>query len=438
VRRSAAALLVLGLAACSSTGGQPDSPIPYRPNRWDYTAFRAAWPELLEPNYLPFMVHRAPVEGAAGDLLFFCRWPADAMPLPVYVASPEIPPELQDEIRPREPRLYVEAVKRALATWEDELEDLVRFRIVTRPRDAKLTLRLIGEQAPAPHPDLQVLGLTPVARGCRVGPMDPDAERLEVSFEVPTLQLYIADQFGLLQPGQVEWTALHEIGHALGMRSHSPIPADLMFEVARDRALVADLSTEDVNSFITLYGLPNGTIFGRVPLEGAGLQGDFDPGPPELSMGPYVDARLGFEFHPPRGWMSVTTAQGMAAVDGVTWDYTASLQIVVHRFATIEDYLARWGAYYLDRGRILKPVPLVVNGRRSLQLMIEDIEGDFVEEITLIEIGDGRLMVFIADCPLDAIDAYRPWFQASLTSLEITEFPGDRFPWERGGRSPAP
>ncbi len=432
------ALLLLGLAACAGDPGASDPRVPYRPNRWDYAAFRAAWPELLEPNYLPFMVHRAPAEGAEGDILFFCRWTGDAMPLPVYVASPEIPPELQDEIRPREPQRYVEAVKRALATWEAELEELVRFRIVSRPRDARLTLRLIGEQAPAPHPELQVLGLTPVARGCRVRRMDPDAERLEVRFEVPSVQLYIADRFGLLQPDQVEWIAVHEIGHALGMRSHSPIPADLMYAVARDRVLVHGLSTEDVNSFVTLFRLPNGTIFGRVPQLVAAPRGFSDPGPPELSIAPYVDARLGFEFHAPRGWMSVPTAQGMAAVDGVTWDYTASLQIVVHRFATIEDYLARWGGYYLDRGRILRSVPVVVNGRRSLQLTIEDIEGRFVEEITLIEIGDGRLMVFIADCPVDAMDAYRPWFQASLTSLEITEFPGDRFPWERSGRSPAP
>ncbi len=268
--------------------------------------------------------------------------------------------------------------------------------------------------------------------------MDADAGRLDVSFDVPSVQLYIADRFGLLQPDQVEWIAVHEIGHALGMRSHSPIPADLMYEVARDRVLVQSISSEDVNSFLTLYRLPNGTVFGRVPPDGAAPRSFSDPGPPELSIGPYVDASLGFEFRPPRGWLRVPTAQGMAAVDGVTWDYTASLQIVVHRFATIEDYLARWGGYYLDRGRILKPVPLIVNGRRSLQLRIEDIEGDFVEEITLIEIGDGRLMLFIADCPLDAIDAYRPWFRASLTSLEITEFPGDRFPWERGGRSPAP
>ena len=30
--------------------------------------------------------------------------------------------------------------------------------------------------------------------------------------------------------------------------------------------------------------------------------------------------------------------QGMVAIDGVTWDYTASFQVIVHRYPTILDY----------------------------------------------------------------------------------------------------
>ena len=35
--------------------------IPYRPDRRDYLAFRQAYSELLEPNYMPFMVHRVAI-----------------------------------------------------------------------------------------------------------------------------------------------------------------------------------------------------------------------------------------------------------------------------------------------------------------------------------------------------------------------------------------
>jgi predicted Zn-dependent protease len=425
VRGALAAGLGLALLACAS-GREPESAVPYRPDRRDYAAFASAWPDLLEPNYLPFMVHRVSRDDAAGDLLFFCRWPGEAMPLSVRVVPAELPDELQDEFAPKDPARYVEAVQHALATWEGELEGLVRFRLVDG--DADLTVRLVAERAPVPEPDLQVLGSTPVTRACRVGGADPDAERLEVSFEKLQLRLFLADEFGLLEPDQIEWIALHEIGHALGMRGHSPIPADLMYEVARDRVMVHEgLSTEDVNSFVSLYQLPNGTIFGRVSERDSEPPAG-DPGLPQLAIAPYVDSRLGFEFHPPAGWMRVPTSQGMVAVHGVTWDYTASFQIVVHRYPTIESYLGRYSRYYLNRGYLTRPAPLVVNGRRALQSEIEIFEAPRIEQITLIEVGDGRLIAIIADCPSETIDAYRPWFSAALASLEITELPSEGWP----------
>ena len=114
-------------------------------------------------------------------------------------------------------------------------------------------------------------------------------------FEVPAVRIYIADRFGLLVADQVQWIALHEIGHALGMRQHSPIPADLMYEVVRDRILVRGPSMEDANSFVSLYRLPNGTVFGHIPSgEPAALHPMEQPtGPPRLAMAPYVDPRLG-------------------------------------------------------------------------------------------------------------------------------------------------
>ena len=68
-RRRAAGLPLLAAlvaGACAEPGAPGDS-IPYRPDRRDYAAFRAAHPDLLEPNYLPFMVHRIPAQGPEGD-----------------------------------------------------------------------------------------------------------------------------------------------------------------------------------------------------------------------------------------------------------------------------------------------------------------------------------------------------------------------------------
>jgi predicted Zn-dependent protease len=416
----------VALACGCATGGEATQRPAYQPTRWDYATFRAAHPDVLDPNYLPFMTHRSP-GGPEGDLLYFCRWDEAAMPLAVHVVAPEIPESLQDEFAPRAPQSYVQAVLRALHTWEAELDGHVRFRVVESARDARLVLRPIGAQAPLPDAERQVLGETPEAARCRVLGRDPEALRLRVGFEVSETRLYLADEFGLLSPDLFEWVALHEIGHALGMRGHSPVPADLMYAVARDRSFgveshrvgVPGLSDEDVNSFVSLYEIPNGTVFGNVPPPGREHRLAPRPGAPELAIGPYVDAKLGFEFRPPSGWMRVPTAQGVVVVDGVTWEPSPSLQIVVHRYATLEEFLERYGAYFDTRGRMSQPEALAVAGRRALRVEIADLEGLAWEEVTLIEAGDGRIFVVTGESPPELSGDYRPWFRAALATLEI-------------------
>ena len=411
----------LALPACAARAPATPPTASYRPTLAEYRAFRGDHLDLLEPNYLPFMTHPTP----DGDAQVFCRWPDEAMPLAVHVVVPEIAESLQDEFAPREPQAYVRAVERALRTWEQELEGRVRFRLVERPGDARLVLRLVGEQAGS-EGGREILGETPDAGKCRIEGGEPGSGGLRVAFEVREARLYLADDVGLLPPDLFEWVALHEIGHALGMRGHSPVPADLMYAVARDRTLdteshrvgVPGLSPEDVNSFVSLYELPNGAVFAR-RAEGAGRALPARPGAPELAIGPYVDARLGFEFRPPRDWMRVPTAQGVAVVDGVTWEPSPSLQIVVHRYDTIEAFLARYGPWYRSRGRLSSPEELAVAGHRALRVSIDDREGLAWEEVTLIESGDGRILVATGECPPELAGEYRPWFRAAVASLEI-------------------
>ena len=133
----------------ASVRGGRSIPIRHWPDRRDYVTFREAHPEILEPNYLPFMVHRVAGDGPAGDLLFFCRWPAGQMPLAVFVELPTIPESLQDEVHPTEPRYFAAGVEHALRVWERELEGLVTFRLVPAAQEAKLRIRLLGRRAPA-------------------------------------------------------------------------------------------------------------------------------------------------------------------------------------------------------------------------------------------------------------------------------------------------
>jgi hypothetical protein len=425
-RASAPLALVLAAWSCACASDFVASDVSYEPGRRDYEAFRASHPDLLEPNYLPFMVHRYRSTSGEDDVLTFCRWPRAAMPLPVYIHPPKIPESLQDEFHRREPAEYVQAVEAALAVWERGLEGLVGFRRAASRYDATLEIVLEAEAGPEAFGNRQLLGGVRLGGACRVDGWAVENESLAVRFEVPKLRVYLADRFGLLGSEQVQWIALHEIGHALGMRSHSPIPADLMYEMVRDRIHVEGLSTEDANSFVSLYRIPNGTVFARVPSDAsiAALPPDLPSGPPALAMAPHVDARLGFSLRPPADWMRAETARGMVAVDGVTGDYTASFQVIVERYPTIEAYLERYGAFYLDHGRVLRDASAVVDGRRARRTFIANAEADFAEEIAFIESGDGRVFVVIADCPLGAVEIYRPWFEAMLASLDIWEGTG--------------
>jgi len=431
VRARLLALAALGLACA---GG---APLPYQHNRLDYEAFRTRFPGLLEPNYLPFMATRvqlgsAPARAARRlarrlglpvepppEVLLFCRWEAADLPLSVHVEPPEIPPELSLDLAGRQPADYVAAVERALALWEQGLEGLVRFERAPNARKAALRLRLGTDPRVARDAEVQVLGATPLGRACRVVGGEPSSGSLSVRFEVHTLEVSVADEFGLLLPDQVERIALHEIGHALGMRTHSPIPADLMYPVVRDRLPRGELGTEDVNSFVSLYSIPNGTVY-RVLGGAAAAPGEapLPGGPPEVELAPHVDPRLGFEIQLPRGWTPLDTGFGVVAVDGTTWDYEASLQVIVRGFESVDDYLDRYGAWHLGAGRIREARTTRVAGQAARRFRVDAPDGRS-EELVLLASGDGRVVVVIWDCPSRHLDVFRPWFEASLATLEL-------------------
>lgn len=427
------ACLALGLAACLAAAPPPPESPP--PSRYDYAAFREAHPGLLEPNYLPFMATPVRVEAplaraarrlraafgadapAPAETLVLCRWDDDAFPLEVFVEPPRIPDELADAHPGRRAEHYVAAVDRALRGFERDLEGLVRFARVAEERGADLTLRLSADPLRVDDPDVEVLGTTPLAGACRVARGDPASGRVDVRFSVGELRVQVADQYGLLLPDQVERIALHELGHALGMRAHSPIPADLMYPVVRDRLPRGELGTQDVNSFVSLYSLPNGTVYRRA---GAPPRPDPapPPGPPALELAPHVDARLGFEIQLPRGWTRLDTGVGLVAVDGTTWDYEASLQVIVRSIGGVEAYLDRYGEWHLGRGRIVEASAGELAGRPARRFALESPEGA-AEGLSLVDAGEGRVVVVLWDCPRERLREFRPWFDASLATLEI-------------------
>ncbi len=443
MKQRAFAALMLASIAGAGCAAEAETPEPYRHNRYDYWRFRDRFPDLLEPNYLPFMAYRVSPPapgGVAGitrrvgewlgleapsdeELLVFCYWSESEFPLRVAIVPPEIDDDLSYEFWSKSPSDYVAAVERALAIWERDLEGRVRFERVESSDEATLVLRILGEGAPAPEPTVQVLGTASLGDACRVLGGDPASGRLEVRYQVRELRIYVADQHGLLLPDQVERVALHEIGHAIGMRGHSPIPADLMYEVVRDRLGPDGLGVEDVNSFLSLYAIPSGTVY--TSLAPAKRQvADAPPlpeGPPRLALAPHVDSQRGFEIQMPMGWLRIPTPFGVVAVNGVPWDYDASVQIIVRRYETIESYLERHAAAHFGTSVITSVQDASVAGHLARRFTLSRSDYGLVEEFLFIESGDGRVLISIAEWPVERQSAYRSWFDAMLASLEIQD-----------------
>jgi len=431
--------LVAGIVFFSGCATE-DARFGFSHGRADYEAFRPRAERLLEPNYLPFMAERLAIETAPQrwwrgvrngvgievsppeEWLVFCRWPERRFPLSVFIDPPAISEELLLSQAPgatRGPAGYVAAVDRALRLWEQGLEGLASFERVGRRGAADIVVRLRAGEPPGDDPYIQVLGTTPLGGACRYRGGDPRSGRVSVDFKVPTLDIYVADQHGLLLADQVERIALHEIGHALGMRTHSPIPADLMYRVVRDRLPRDELGTEDVNSFLSLYQLPNGTVYRQLGQEPAVAATPGPPeGPPRLELAPHVDSRLGYEIQLPHDWTRLATTYGVVAVDGLTWDYDASFQLNVRAYDTVREYLERYGAWHLSRGRVLASEPLEGTPHPGMRFLV-GLEGERVEEIIMLEPGDGRVVVVIWDCGAADYPTWEPWFRASLETLEL-------------------
>ena len=373
-----------------------------------------------EPNYLPFMTHRFEAEAPEEDWILFCRWPDTRLPLSVFIDPPDIAPELRDSGEFHQPVAYVAAAERAFAAWEAALPETLHFKQVDRPEHADLRLRLLGGRGPSRGDEAQVLGSTPILKACRVTGGAPESGQVDVEFEVPWVEVFIADRYGLLEPNQVGRVALHEIGHALGMRGHSPIPAHLMFGETSGRP-VDELSAADINSFRALYAIPNGTVYTRVPRGGhaPAARPSRATKMPALAPESIVEAALGFSLQVPKGWQVIREPQGLVAIDGVVWDYEASFSVTARGYQSVEGYLEEHRGRHIGRGVVQGQRTLQVSGLEAQAMRVYHPRVRLLQEQVFLATGDGRVLILVAEAPAAAMRAFVPSFDAMLESFEV-------------------
>jgi hypothetical protein len=398
--------VVAAVAACVS------GPVPYTHSRSDYGAFRARAGPVPEPNYLPFITHRERLPDG-DDALVFCRWPDEAFPLRYSVKAPILPEDLEDEFNPRVPQDYVNAVHRAFRRWEEVVGRPVRFVPVDDPDEADLRVHM--EATEHVEAEFRVAGMVRAeSERCRVVGPGSDRDHVRIEFAVDDFYVFLRDPMGLLTPGQIERVTLHEIGHVLGASGeHSPLRGDLMYAAAHDRR-VLEISEHDRNTFHALYRIRPGEVYVRTSEQRAPPSPEARRSPPKLDR-LIRDERLGVQVRFPVNWQVIQTERGWVAVDGLSWDYDASIQVIALEGA-LRDYLAQYGSGYLTRGELVKSDSLELDGRSVVRVVLRS--GERTEETAALEWGPDGVLLVISDCANANFDTYRSWFRHVLLSLE--------------------
>lgn len=413
MKRAAVLALVAGLlAGCDSETAD------YRHSRYDYASFRARVGSLAEPNFLPWAMHVETLPDGA-EALVACRWPDGAFPLRYHVRAPEIPEALESESRARAPADYVAAVDEAFDAWQKAIGRPVRFTRVALAEDAQVEIRL--EAKVQEVEEGAVLGVVSgESERCRVTRAGPTRDRVEVEFAPRQATLFIADSVGLLTPRQVRAVALHEIGHLLGVSGqHSPLAGDVMYAVAGDRRIEA-LSEHDRGTLRALYAMPPGSVYARLDEQHALPTPEVRRGPPKLAT-ETRDERNGFRVRFPKDWQVIRTPAGWIAVDGVSWDYDASIQVVAAR-GTPGAHLSLLAGQGISRGDDVRSEVFELDGEPIARLVTRGAER--AEEIDVLGWREGWVLIVMADARARDFNLYQPWFQRVLLSIEPLESEG--------------
>ncbi len=416
MRRLAALALAAGLLA-----GCDAAPVEYQPTRFDYWSFRARVGSLPEPNYLPWALHVEKLpDGAEG--LVACRFADSAFPLRYFVAAPELPePSEEDDDNGYEPADYVRAVDEAFHAWQKAIGRPVRFERVERREDAALEIHLVPQVEEVEEG--AVLGVVrDEGERCRVTGPGATRDRVAIAYAPNEATLYIADSVGLLTQRQVRAVALHEIGHLLGVSGrHSPLAGDVMYPVAGDRRIEA-LSDHDRGSLRALYKVTPGSVYARLGESHAEPVREVRRAPPKLAV-ESRDERNGFRVRFPQDWQVLRTPNGFIAVDGVSWDYDASVQVAAAR-GTPGAHLSLLAAQGRARGDDVRAEMFELDDEPIARLIT--VGAERAEQTDVMAWRDGWVLIVIADTRARDFNLYQPWFQNVLLSLEPLEVEPER------------
>ncbi len=163
------------------------------------------------------------------------RWPAQKLPLAVYIASGEGVPGYRS--------WFSDIAVEALRDWSEVSGGKLKFQLVSNARDADITLSW-SSSAPGNEAMLEAGNtLTTASINRRNGSLAIEHARISILTQIRGVSF---------TPAELKKIVLHEFGHAIGIKEHSPVPTDIMFAVTSPVQQPA-LSVRDINSVNQIY-----------------------------------------------------------------------------------------------------------------------------------------------------------------------------------------
>ena len=228
------------------------------PTRWDTDPLAARYPALGEVHgqrlgdATPYLL---PLQGELISLL--CRWEVERIPV-------SLPPDASPEER--------HLLELALRSWERALGVVFAQGA---PAGEGIEIRFVE----AAEPNRSVPRAAGTISDCAVSSFA--GERLEAHLVFASIHLhrYQTDVLGRSvahTEAELAGTALHEIGHALGLQGHVQVGPSVMVRSVDEVRLSGRHLLRGVTlpapTLRGLYALPSGTVVSRVPLSAAQTQ----------------------------------------------------------------------------------------------------------------------------------------------------------------------